>query len=73
MAKRLPPLLSVPTMSAPAAAPNAPPLAPNRLAPPITHAAIALSSYPVPAVGMPAFRREVKSTPPTAASRPAIA
>ena len=31
-------------MSAPAAAPNAPPFAPNRLAPPITHAAIALSS-----------------------------
>ena len=43
-ASRLPPLLRTPTMSAPAAAPNAPPLAPNREAPPITQAAIALSS-----------------------------
>ena len=40
-------------ITAPHAAPMALPRAPDRLAPPITQAAIACSSKPVPAVGMP--------------------
>src|SRR6478609_5193754 len=72
MASRLPPLLSTPMISAPQAAPIALPRAPDRLAPPMTQAAIACSSNPVPAVGTPAPSREVSSTPPTAASTPEI-
>src|SRR6476659_9192512 len=59
-------------INAPQAAPIALPRAPDRLAPPMTQAAIACSSNPVPAVGTPAPRREVNSTPPTAASTPEI-
>src|SRR6478672_8080440 len=72
MANRFPPLFSTPMMSAPQAAPIALPRAPERLAPPMTQAAMACSSKPVPAVGTPAPRRDVSSTPPTAASTPEI-
>jgi len=60
-------------ITAPHAAPMALPRAPDRLAPPITQAAMACSSKPVPAVGIPAPSRDVSSTPPTPASSPEIA
>ena len=51
MANRFPPLFSTPMISAPQAAPIALPRAPERLAPPMTQAAMACSSKPVPAGG----------------------
>src|SRR6478752_5576338 len=68
--QQVPPLLRRPMISAPHTAPIALPRAPDRLAPPMTQAAMACSSNPVPAVGTPAPRREVNSTPPTAARTP---
>src|SRR6266567_2903528 len=70
MPSRLPPLASKPIIRAPRTAPITRPLAPDRLAPPMTAPAMACNSYPVPAVGMPAPRRDVVKTPAKPASKP---
>src|SRR6266581_3789866 len=70
MPSRLPPLASRPMIRAPRTAPITRPFAPDRLAPPMTAPAMACNSYPVPAVGMPAPRRDVVKTPAKPASRP---
>lgn len=57
-------------MSAPIRVPDALPTPPARLAPPMTTAAMASSSYPWAACGWAETRREARTMPATAAKRP---
>ncbi|MNC64325.1 hypothetical protein D3C75_1145130 [compost metagenome] len=59
-----------PMMSAPIRVPMMRPLPPIRLVPPSTTAAMASSSYPMPAVGWAEERREVTMRPARADSMP---
>lgn len=63
---RLRPLRSTASISAPISVPDALPTPPARLAPPMTTAAIASSSYPCAACGCAETRREARTMPATA-------
>src|SRR5882757_3799339 len=65
------PLFITPMIRAPVNVPIIPPTPPLRLVPPITTAAIASSSYPVPPTGDPAITREDRIIPARPDKRPA--
>ena len=69
---RLRPLLSTPSIIAPTSVPTMAPRPPEIAAPPSTTAAMASSSKPSPALGCPLIRREVSTSPASAAVRPLI-
>ena len=66
-------LASAPSITAPAMVPTMEPAPPNRSVPPITTAAMALSSYPVPSFGLPKENCPACTIPATADARPVSA
>ena len=67
----VPPLAMTPIVTVPASVPSTVPRPPLKLPPPMTTAAINLSSKPVPAVGFPELSREKKQTAAMPKSNPA--
>ena len=66
------PLSILAIIKAPISAPTIFPFPPIKLVPPITHAAIASSSYILPALTVAAFNLLVKRTPATPARPPIV-
>ena len=66
------PFVSTAMMSAPITVPTIEPLPPCSEVPPITTAAIASSSSPMPPTGWAELRREAASTPAIPTNSPAI-
>ena len=71
MPSRFSPLRSTPMISAPMRVPPMVPEPPSRLVPPMTVAAMASSSYIMPAMGCAELRRAVRITAATALMSPA--